>query len=216
MPNFIELQILASAIKRTAAEKLPGIKAHQDMLPEGRSMPDDYLNKIENYKQSAVFALLFQENENTHLLLTQRHEYEGKHSGQISFPGGKMEADDADLLQTAYRETHEEVGITNQQIELITALSPLYIPVSNFFVQPYLGYVQHSLNIQVNEREVKNIIKFPLHQLNNPDIRKIKKIEASSGVTLSVPAFEINGHIVWGATAMMLKEIGELIKNSRL
>ena len=85
-----QLQNLAASIKAIAAEKLPGIKAHQEMLPEGRNMPDDYLNKIQNYKQSAVFALLFEEKGDINLLLTQRHEYEGKHSGQISFPGGKM------------------------------------------------------------------------------------------------------------------------------
>jgi 8-oxo-dGTP pyrophosphatase MutT (NUDIX family) len=207
-----QLQQLAASIKARAAEELPGIKAHQAMLPEGRSMPDDYLNKIQNYKQSAVFALLFEEEESIHLLLTQRHEYEGKHSGQISFPGGKMEAGDTDLLHTAYRETQEEVGISKTQIELITALSPLYIPVSNFYVQPYLGYLQQPTALTINTREVKNIIKFPVQQINNPAIQKIKKIAASSGVTLSVPAFELDEHTVWGATAMMLKEIGELIK----
>jgi 8-oxo-dGTP pyrophosphatase MutT (NUDIX family) len=207
-----QLQQLAASIKARAAEELPGIKAHQAMLPEGRSMPDDYLNKIQNYKKSAVFALLFEEEEGINLLLTQRHEYEGKHSGQISFPGGKMEAIDTDLLHTAYRETQEEVGISKTQIELITALSPLYIPVSNFYVQPYLGYLQQSLSFTINAREVKNIIKFPVQQINNPAIQKIKKIAASSGFTLSVPAFEIDEYTVWGATAMMLKEIGELIK----
>jgi 8-oxo-dGTP pyrophosphatase MutT (NUDIX family) len=123
-----------------------------------------------------------------------------------------MEAGDTDLLHTAYRETQEEVGISKTQIELITALSPLYIPVSNFYVQPYLGYLQQPTALTINTREVKNIIKFPVQQINNPAIQKIKKIAASSGVTLSVPAFELDEHTVWGATAMMLKEIGELIK----
>ena len=207
-----DLFLLAEYLKSETAKKLPGIAAHQTMLPEGRTMPDDYLQKISSYKQSAVFALLFQENDTKNLLLTQRHQYEGKHSGQISFPGGKKEDEDGNLLDTAYRETYEEVGITQNNIELIAPLSPLYIPVSNFFVQPYLGYLQQIPDLKINEREVKAIVKFPIHQLNNPTLLKIKKIEASSGLFLTVPAFEIGEHTIWGATAMMLREIGELIK----
>jgi 8-oxo-dGTP pyrophosphatase MutT (NUDIX family) len=203
---------LAEAIKVQVKHSLPGIEAHKTMLPEGRTMPLDYLKSTTNYKQSAVFALLFQEENIINLLLTQRHEYNGKHSGQISFPGGKKEEQDDNLLITAYRETYEEVGLNEESIELITALSPLYIPVSNFFVQPYLGYVSNFPNLILNQREVKSIVKFPIHDINNPALVKIKKIEASSGMHLTVPAFEIGEHTIWGATAMMLKEIGEIIK----
>lgn len=210
------LKLLAEKLRTQAFHKLPGITSHKSMLPEGRSMPDDYLNKLENYKQSAVFALFFQEQEQIHLLLTQRHQYEGKHSGQISFPGGKKELDDENLLVTAYRETYEEVGIHKNKIEFIAGLSPLYIPVSNFFVQPYLGYILDEPEFIINSREVKNIVKFPLHLINNEAVLKTIKIEASSGVFLTVPAFEIEKHIIWGATAMMLKEIAELIKLSQV
>jgi 8-oxo-dGTP pyrophosphatase MutT (NUDIX family) len=213
---MIKLSILAEQIKARAAVKLPGVDAHKAMLPEGRMLPNDYLNKITNYKQSAVFALLFEEEQSINLLLTQRHQYEGKHSGQISFPGGKKEDLDADLLQTAFRETFEEVGITEQNIELISALSPLYIPVSNFFVQPYLGFAQSLQELSINEREVKSIIKLPIQDLNNPALLKIKKIEASSGLFLTVPAFEVGDHVIWGATAMMLREIAELIKTLKV
>ena len=209
MNNLISL---AEAIKAQVEHNLPGMEAHKTMLPKGRSIPNDYLNNIENYKKSAVFALLFQEENHIHLLLTQRHDYEGKHSGQISFPGGKKEEQDENLLITAYRETYEEVGIHKKSIELIGSLSPLYIPVSNFFVQPYLGYVSTLPPVVLNEREVKSVVKFPLHALNNPSLLKIKKIEASSGMYLTVPAFELGDHTIWGATAMMLREIGEIIK----
>ena len=203
---------LAEAIKLQVKHNLPGIEAHKTMLPEGRTISPNYIDNIKSYKKSAVFALLFQEENNINLLLTQRHEYNGKHSGQISFPGGKKEEQDDNLLITAYRETYEEVGLNEESIELITALSPLYIPVSNFFVQPYLGYVSNFPNLILNQREVKSIVKFPIHDINNPALVKIKKIEASSGMHLTVPAFEIGEHTIWGATAMMLKEIGEIIK----
>jgi 8-oxo-dGTP pyrophosphatase MutT (NUDIX family) len=207
-----DIYLLAEYLKKETAKKLPGLTAHKMMMPEGRSMPEDYLQKINNYRQSAVFALLFLEKGTIHLLLTQRHEYEGKHSGQISFPGGKKEDDDESLLHTAYRETFEEVGIAQNNIEVIAALSPLYIPVSNFFVQPYLGYLHQIPALNINEREVKAIVKFPLKEINNPSLLKTKKIEASSGLFLTVPAFEIGEYTIWGATAMMLREIGELIK----
>ena len=206
------LKDIASAIQLEINKRLPGIDAHKTMLPEGRTMPNNYLDNINNYKQSAVFALLFQENKTINILLTQRHDYEGKHSGQISFPGGKKEEQDDNLLITAYRETYEEVGIHEESIELISALSPLYIPVSNFFVQPYLGYIDQLPELNINTREVKSLVKFPLHEINNSSLMKIKKIEASSGLFLTVPAFEIDDHTIWGATAMMLREIGEIVK----
>jgi 8-oxo-dGTP pyrophosphatase MutT (NUDIX family) len=204
--------LLAEAIKAQVENSLPGIEAHKTMLPKGRLMPNDYLNNIVNYKQSAVFALLFKEENKINILLTQRHHYEGKHSGQISFPGGKKEEQDAHLLATAFRETYEEIGVQQKSIELIAPLSPLYIPVSNFFVQPYLGYMSSLPNFILNEREVKSIVKFPLQSLNNPSLIKTKKIEASSGLFLTVPAYQLDEHIIWGATAMMLKEIGEIVK----
>lgn len=205
------IESLALQLKSLTKEPLPGIESHKKMLPQGRPMPDDYLSHIKDYKQSAVFALLFEEASSIHLLLTQRHQYEGKHSGQISFPGGKKEAFDADLLQTAYRETYEEVGIAAEHIEFISALTPLYIPVSNFLVQPYLGYLKMLPDLQINAREVQSIVKFPLQDLNNPAFIKTKKIEASSGLHLTVPAFELGPHVIWGATAMMLREIGDLL-----
>jgi 8-oxo-dGTP pyrophosphatase MutT (NUDIX family) len=207
-----DLMLLAEAIKAQVENSLPGIEAHKTMLPKGRLMSNDYLNNIVNYKQSAVFALLFKEENKINILLTQRHHYEGKHSGQISFPGGKKEEQDAHLLATAFRETYEEIGVQQKSIELIAPLSPLYIPVSNFFVQPYLGYMSSLPNFILNEREVKSIIKFPLQSLNNPSLIKTKKIEASSGLFLTVPAYQLDEHIIWGATAMMLKEIGEIVK----
>jgi 8-oxo-dGTP pyrophosphatase MutT (NUDIX family) len=207
-----DLMLLAEAIKAQVENSLPGIEAHKTMLPKGRLMPNDYLNNIVNYKQSAVFALLFKEENKINILLTQRHHYEGKHSGQISFPGGKKEEQDAHLLATAFRETYEEIGVQQKSIELIAPLSPLYIPVSNFFVQPYLGYMSSLPNFILNEREVKSIVKFPLQSLNNPSLIKTKKIEASSGLFLTVPAYQLDEHIIWGATAMMLKEIGEIVK----
>ena len=208
-----DLNLLAKQLKIQGAKNLPGIEAHQTMLPKGRTIPVDYLNNIDKYKQSAVFAILFQEEESIHLLLTQRHQYNGKHSGQISFPGGKKELFDDNLLITAYRETYEEVGIEAENIHLISTLSPLYIPVSNFFVQPYLGYLKTMPSLNLNTREVKSIIKFPIKELNNPDIIKTANIEASSGLFLDVPAYHIGENKIWGATAMMLREIAFLIKS---
>lgn len=207
-----DLISVAKHIQTEAEKKLPGIEAHRNMLPEGRSMPDDYLTTISNYKQSAVFALLFEEARELFLLLTQRHQYEGMHSGQISFPGGKQDATDENLLATAYRETYEELGISSAQIQFITTLSPLYIPVSNFLVQPYIGYLASLPALLIDKREVESIIKFPLLQLNNPEIVKRTRLEASSGFLLTVPAYHFENKIVWGATAMILNEIATLIK----
>ena len=209
---MIDLISLAQHIKTEAGKKLPGITAHRNMLPEGRSMPDNYLQTISDYKQSAVFALLFEEGQEHFLLLTQRHQYDGNHSGQISFPGGKKDEEDKDLLGTAYRETFEELGIRPEQIHFITTLSPLYIPVSNFLVQPYIGYLAERPSLKIDEREVASVIKFPVKQLTDPEIVKRTKLEASSGFLLTVPAYHLDDKIIWGATAMVMNEIATLIK----
>ncbi len=209
-----DLVLLAQQIKLKAAQHLPGIDAHKYLVPENRLYDKDYLKHLSNYKHSAVFALMFYENNNVYLLLTQRHNYKGSHGGQISFPGGKKENQDQSLLNTAYRETLEETGIKSNDIELITALSPLYIPVSNFYVQPFLGYLPNIPNLKIDTHEVASVLRFPINNFLKPDAIVSKQIEVANGLKIRIPAFELDDKIIWGATAMIMNEIAHLVKFS--
>lgn len=148
----------------------------------------------------------------TNLLLILRKTYKGVHSNQVGFPGGKAEKVDQDILSTALRETQEEVGVAPDDIVVLKKLSEIFIPPSNFIVQPFMGLYTDPKPFIKQDDEVEMILEVPLSDFLDDKKINIKKITTSYAVDIEVPAFELNGYIVWGATAMMLNEIKELIK----
>ena len=197
------------AVKNT---KLPGIEAQFKLAPKLRLNYNAKKIKADDPKIAAVLALFYpnQNNEVT-LLLTKRANYNGTHSGQISFPGGKVEQSDLNLKQTALRETFEEVGIIDEDIEVIRELTEVYIPPSNFLVTPFIGIIYNKPVFKVNS-EVAKIIEVPFSKLiDETNIGSIK-ITNSYMKETSVPCFKIDDSIIWGATAMILSEIREVLK----
>jgi 8-oxo-dGTP pyrophosphatase MutT (NUDIX family) len=155
--------------------------------------------------------LIYSLNNHYYIPLTKRHTYDGKHSGQISLPGGKLDEQDESLKHTALRELDEEIGI-NEHVEVIGNLTPIYIPVSNFYVEPYIGIYSHSeINFSTNEREVNELIHLDLEVLKNDNIIQTEGIVHGDGYKLKTPYFEVEGNIIWGATAMILNEFKKLI-----
>lgn len=167
-----------------------------------------------NAKESGVLALLFPMQEELYLLLIKRIEDGKPHSGQISFPGGRRDKNDDTLQTTALRETFEEVGIPSAEIEVLGALSPLYIPVSNSNVYPYIGFVSAHPEYTLSVGEVQYVLEVPLRELFNPAIKSVRSITPSAfpDITIKAPVYEWdNGHIIWGATAMMIAELEEVL-----
>jgi 8-oxo-dGTP pyrophosphatase MutT (NUDIX family) len=207
--NFFEQRI--SKIKDLP---LPGEASQYKMAPESRLQELKRINVLKkNPRKAAVMALFYPtENFNTNLLLILRKTYRGVHSNQIGFPGGKAEIFDNGLLTTALRETHEEVGVAPNDITVIKEISEIFIPPSNFIVQPYIGLYKNPKPFVKQDAEVESILEVSL--LDFLDETKIvsKKLTTSYAVDIEVPAFKLNGYIVWGATAMMLNEIKELLK----
>lgn len=164
-------------------------------------------------KRAGVMALFYPNvREQTYLLLIHRKAYEGVHGNQISFPGGKMEKDDTDLLATALRETYEEVGVHQGNIEVLCPLTEVYIPPSNFEVQPYVGLNKKPLPFRIQKTEVEALVEVSLSDFMDESKVVSQKLTTSYAKEIIVPAFQFNGHIVWGATAMMLSEVKELLK----
>lgn len=200
-------------VPKIAKESLPATIAHAKMIPPQRM---ELLNNQDfsqfNPKKAAVLMLLYPKNDITHLALIVRNSYPGIHASQIAFPGGKVEDYDLSLSETALRETHEEIGVLSSKVTVIRAFSEVYIPPSNYLVSPFLGFSQEELSFTLSPDEVSGIIELPLHQfLDDKTVVNIN-MSTSYASNIQVPAFQINEHLVWGATAMMMSELKEIIK----
>ena len=192
---------------------LPGETAHRKLAPLVRLEELSRIN-IEERKphEAGVMAVFYPGiNLETRLVLILRKTYQGVHSNQIGFPGGRVEAGDSNLLQTALRETEEEVGIPQDEISVIKELTRLYIPPSNFWVQPFLGIFEKNPVLVPQESEVEEILEVRLVDFLDDRNVITQKLSTSYAKNIEVPAYRLNGHIVWGATGMMLSEIRELL-----
>lgn len=164
-----------------------------------------------NARKGAVLILLFPSDGQLSLIFMQRPEYNGVHSGQISFPGGKEEETDTSLIDTALRESKEEVGILPATITIAGTLTPLYIPPSNFHITPVVGFTRLTPLFDADPEEVASLIIIPLNHFLQPDAIKVRSVKTGFGVTMKVPAFTFNGKTIWGATAMILNEFREIV-----
>lgn len=209
--NFNAFLLSVSKIEKVA---LPAQASQFKMSPPFREqLIEKYKERMKDAKRAGVMALFYPDIESeTKLALILRKTYKGVHSAQIGFPGGKVEPNDISLEATALRETHEEIGVPTQQIEVLKQLTEVYIPPSNFYVQPYLGISKATPQFIKQEEEVEAIVEVSLSHFMDDSVVITSEVPTSYEKKVKVPAFELNGHIVWGATAMMLSEIKDLLK----
>ena len=193
--------------------ELPGVAAHAEMAPFKRPSALQIQKLRKNPKLSAVMVLFYPIDDEPHFCLTQRPVYNGTHSGQISFPGGKVEEQDDNLQATALRETFEEIGVAIEDIQVLSELTQVYIPPSNFLVTPFLGYCDVRPNFVADPIEVVEILDVPVSTLLDDSIVKSKPVTiGASGIKLNAPYYDIQGKVVWGATAVMLAEVKQILR----
>ncbi|MGY3793657.1 NUDIX hydrolase [Aquimarina sp. 433] len=204
-----------SLIPKIQKMSVPGESSHFIMAPEIRKQ-ELYKIKIEerNPRNAAVLMLFYPKEHQTYLALILRPTYEGVHSGQVALPGGKVEESDHSYESAALRETWEEIGVSSDIIQVLKSLTKVYIPPSNFWVHPFLGYSQSLPNFVPQEEEVAKVIEVSLSQLLDDQYVISKKLSTSYAENIEVPSFELNGYVVWGATAMMLSELKMLLKSA--
>lgn len=209
----MDFNIFVNKIEFFKRKKLGGLESQLKLAPELRKQftEEEILEK--QPKKAAVLALFYpDENNNTCFLLTERAKYKGIHSSQICFPGGKINfIDDNNLEETALRETYEEIGIPKENITIIKPLSLNYIPPSNFLVSPFLGFLSSS-PVFTKNYEVSSIIEILLEDLLDNSMVSTTVITTSYMENVKVPCFKLNNYIIWGATAMILSEIKDLLK----
>ena len=199
-----------SNISNLENNSVEGLKAQFKLAPKLRKKYTEEKITELHPRKAAVLALFYPDkDQNTRFLLTLRASYNGTHSSQISFPGGKIEPQDTSMQETALRETFEEIGIKQNTITTFKEMTDVFIPPSNFLVKPFLGYLENQPNFTVNH-EVATIIEVKLADLLDASSISSSVISTSYAEKMEVPCFILNEHIVWGATAMMLSEIKEL------
>ncbi len=194
--------------------ELPGEVVQFKMAPiERLAELKRIAQKKEMSKKAGVLALFYPSVSNeTHLVLILRKTYKGVHSAQIGFPGGKFETGDNSLQETALRETEEEIGVKRDSVSILKKLTEIYIPPSDFFVQPYLGVTNSVPQFVLQKEEVEFLIEVPLAHFMDDSVKTIQTLSTSYAKNIEVPAFMLNNHLVWGATAMMLNEVREMLK----
>lgn len=202
-------------LEKAKSIPLPGEAAQLELAPSGRVSLSELELEMEKVRKAGVLALFEKHEGQAKLILTSRTKYPGAHSGQVSFPGGGFEDEDQGFMDTAQRETWEEIGVDRNAYQIWGALSPLYIPPSNFLVHPYLGFSEQSLSFTAEEKEVAEIHRIPFSVFLAKDAVSKTKITLNNGFKINSPAFVINDLVIWGATAMMIAEIRRLLLESK-
>lgn len=193
-------------------KELPGFEAQKKLSPPYRNTYDIEEVKKNNPRIAAVMILLY-ENEfgDVEFPVILRHTYEGVHSNQFSLPGGSFEPEDIDLAYTALRETVEELGVEEDNIEIVKQLTELYIPPSDFLVYPYIGIYHGLPDFLPDESEVAEIVPIDLEAFLHAQPVTFER--DFSGYKVDIPGYEVGEDAyIWGATAMMLSEFGTLLE----
>lgn len=206
---------LTARLSERMAAPLPGLDAQLQMASGVRvravkqSMPDTSKARI----GAVLIALYPDDNGTVRTVLMKRPDYDGTHAGQVSFPGGKKEETDADVIETALREAEEEVNIKPNDVKVIGQLTELYIPPSNFLVHPIVGVLQRQPILIPDKHEVQSIHVPELTYLLRDDIVNEKEVQVANGFRMRTPYFEVDGHTVWGATAMIISELKHVFRD---
>ncbi|HRO08548.1 MAG TPA: CoA pyrophosphatase [Saprospiraceae bacterium] len=194
-------------------EDLPGEEVQNRMAPI--LITEERMPAPENHLIGCVLALLYPKDRKTYLALIERTSFHSgdKHAGQISFPGGKLEESDYSYEDCALRETYEEIGVMPESVGILGNLTPLYVPVSNFLIHPFIGFTAEYPKFNLHDTEVKSLIELPIEHILKSKYKGMADIEARGMTIKDVPYYDAAGKRIWGATAMIMSELEQIISD---
>jgi 8-oxo-dGTP pyrophosphatase MutT (NUDIX family) len=198
--------------RRRLTQPLPGSNAQNRMTSRELKPVEEYLRENPSHRRSAVLMTLYPHNGEIHTLLIKRPSYQGVHSGQLALPGGAEEPEDRSPAHTALREAFEEVGLEAAPEQLLGALTPLYIPPSNFLVRPFMLQLSERPEWKPSADEVEALLEIPLRTFLDQRIKDHRKINIGNGITIDAPCYIIEENTLWGATAMMFSELEVMLE----
>ncbi len=211
-----EIQSLAFQLKSEMAGGLPGLEAQLIMSPVNRKYRYDGKLRKETSKKAGVLVLLYPCDKGKICLpLIQRPEYDGAHGGQVSFPGGKREKRDKSIVETALREANEEIGVRPSEVHILGLMTELYVWASNATVAPVLAWAEKRPVFIPDKSEVREILEVDIILLMDRRNIKSKMLRLKNGLAVEAPYYDIGGKMIWGATAMILSELVELLKSTK-
>ena len=193
-------------------EPLPGAAAHEAARALSANGLRPKFDHLLPPRPGGVLILLYPDGGHIRFPLTKRSEYKGTHSGQISLPGGKAEGTET-IIETALREGEEEIGIDRNDVTVLGTLTNFFVIPSNYIVTPIVAMTSRRPVFVPQEREVVKILEGDVEELVKVDALKTKDIIVAKTYGLNAPYFDIDGEIVWGATAMMLNEFRLVLRD---
>lgn len=207
----VDFEEFVALLSRRLRAPLPGPAAHEPLraVPVGTIKPN--FEHQSPPKPGSVLILLYPDEGQIKFPLTQRPEYAGAHSGQVSFPGGKAEAGES-VEETALREGEEEIGISRTNIKVIGRLTDFFVIPSNFMVTPIVAIQRTRPLFRPDPFEVVRVLEGSVENLIREDAVQTREITAARVYQLRAPHFLIGDEVVWGATAMMLNEFRSIVK----
>lgn len=206
----MKLENVIYKLEKRLKEPLPG---HDNFYTKirGSSLKRD-IPDINTTKKSAVLIAFYPNQDQAYLPFILRPPYDGTHGGQMAFPGGRMEEIDESFERTALREAEEEVGLKALDVKILGELTEIYIPPSNYWVKPIVGVLDYKPTFFPDAREVAEVLEVPVAHLLRPDALTERKISIR-GTRLKTHGFEVENQWIWGATALMIGELLEVLKN---
>lgn len=204
MAALESFSLFTSQLTQKLKYPLPGESAHRTMQALTKLRLTFKPNA--RTRKSAVLILFYPNKNEIYFPLILRPAYDGVHSGQVAFPGGRYEPTDEDLIRTALREAQEEIGLRLNDVKILGILTELFIPASNFYVLPVVATMPYRPDFYPDPREVEDIFEIRLEEISDVNIIGSSDIQVR-GEQVHAPHYMVQGYKIWGATAMMISEL---------